>query len=313
VHYQSGKFALANLLVGLEVLRPRVALTKYLWLLLDSQRDQLIVPLMRGTANVNFKPEWLADVVLPLPPLAEQERIVDLIGAVDDTIDAIRAERESARQCLASLGEAEWCIPAKRTLGEVGTAITGKTPSTKVREYWEPPTIPFVTPGDIGDGLFVQSVDRGISQLGGAEARLLPSATVVHVCIGATIGKVGVLTAPSVSNQQINALVGLDEVDATFVALILSAPSGVGLTKDTAGQTTLPLLKKSAWVQLPVPWPERPRREFVASCATELDRVAIRAALTNDKSRDFRAALLAQLLSGNYQVPSSYDCLLEAV
>ena len=54
VHYQEGKFALANLLVALLPRDPSVCDAKFLYYFLNAKRDQLLVPLMQGTANVSL-------------------------------------------------------------------------------------------------------------------------------------------------------------------------------------------------------------------------------------------------------------------
>jgi hypothetical protein len=63
------------------------------------------------------------------------------------------------------------------------------------------------------------------------------------------------------TNQQINALVGLDEVDAAVLLSGLLAPQGQQALQSVTGITTLPVAKKSAWQKIEVPWPERATRE----------------------------------------------------
>jgi type I restriction enzyme S subunit len=79
VHYQDGKFALANLLVALIPTDPSVCDTKYLYHLLMARKDELFVPLMQGTANVSLKEKDIAKVEISLPSLNEQKRLVSLI------------------------------------------------------------------------------------------------------------------------------------------------------------------------------------------------------------------------------------------
>jgi len=74
VHYQEGKFALANLLVALLPNDPSACDAKYLYHLLMTQKDELLVPLMQGTANVSLKEQDIAEVEISLPPFAEQRR-----------------------------------------------------------------------------------------------------------------------------------------------------------------------------------------------------------------------------------------------
>ena len=67
VHYQEGKFALANLLVALLPKDPAQCNPKYLYYLLMAKKNELLVPLMIGTANVSLKETDIAQVEVLLP------------------------------------------------------------------------------------------------------------------------------------------------------------------------------------------------------------------------------------------------------
>src|SRR5260370_1053061 len=84
VHYQAGKFALANILVAALVRDPLVISTTFLARYLMFTKDRLIVPLMTGAANMSISIERLATVPVEFPELAEQERIVKLLDEVDE-------------------------------------------------------------------------------------------------------------------------------------------------------------------------------------------------------------------------------------
>lgn len=84
VHYQDGKFALANLLVALLPKDSTVLDAKYLYHLLMAKKNEYFVPLMLGTANVSLKVEDIADVEISLPPVTEQQRIVVRIEHLHD-------------------------------------------------------------------------------------------------------------------------------------------------------------------------------------------------------------------------------------
>jgi hypothetical protein len=98
VHYQEGKFALANLLVALLPNDSSVCNAKYLYHLLMARKDELLVPLMLGTANVSLKEKDIAEVEIVLPPLAEQRRIVARIEALAAKIEGARDLRQQAVQ-----------------------------------------------------------------------------------------------------------------------------------------------------------------------------------------------------------------------
>src|SRR6266853_1627031 len=98
VHYQEGKFALANLLVALLPKDPNVCDAKYLYHLLMAKKDEYFVPLMLGTANVSLKEKDIASVEIPLPPVVEQQRIVARIEELTTKIEEARALRKQAEE-----------------------------------------------------------------------------------------------------------------------------------------------------------------------------------------------------------------------
>ena len=103
VHYQEGRFALANLLVALLPKEQTICSAKYLYHLLMTQKDQLLVPLMLGTANVSLKEKDIAGVEVPLPPLADQQRIVARIEELASQIEEARTLRKQEEQDLRQM------------------------------------------------------------------------------------------------------------------------------------------------------------------------------------------------------------------
>ena len=90
VHYQDGKFALANLLVALIPTNPSVCDAKYLYHLLMARKDELLVPLMQGTANVSLKEKDIAKMEISLPPIDKQRRVVATLSRVSDAVSVVR-------------------------------------------------------------------------------------------------------------------------------------------------------------------------------------------------------------------------------
>jgi len=97
VHYQDGKFALANLLVALHPKDASVCDAKYLYHLLMTKKDEYLVPLMLGTANVSLKEKDIANVEISLPPCEEQRRIV---ARIEESTAKVEAGRELRRRTV---------------------------------------------------------------------------------------------------------------------------------------------------------------------------------------------------------------------
>lgn len=78
VHYQEGKFALGNILCAVIPNDETQLNAKYLHLYLQQFKDSLLVPLMKGAANVSLPMNKLADVEIEVPSLERQLEIIEL-------------------------------------------------------------------------------------------------------------------------------------------------------------------------------------------------------------------------------------------
>lgn len=107
VHYQEGKFALANLLTAAIPKTGGPLDAKFLWRYLSAVKDQKLVPLMQGTANVSLNVKDLLSVTIPLPPLVEQHRIVAHLDAIESRLTrAQKLREEQENELTAVLGSA---------------------------------------------------------------------------------------------------------------------------------------------------------------------------------------------------------------
>lgn len=95
-------------------------------------------------------------------------------------------------------------------IGNLGKVVTGKTPPTAHKEYYEG-EIPFITPSDIAtfDVRYITDTERVISDDWAKNNRkyVLPRNAITYVCIGSTVGKIGMTKKESITNQQINSLI----------------------------------------------------------------------------------------------------------
>jgi len=213
VHYQTGKFALANLLAAAIVKDPSVMSAAFLARYLAFTKDRLIVPLMTGAANMSISVARLATIPVEFPPLAKQERIVGLL----DEVDELRKLRANADRRAADFAPAlfhalfgrhinspavlisvdgtvtppgwRWC-----RLTEVARLATGHTPSRGVPGYWNG-DIPWISLTDIRelDGKVAVSTAQAVTEEGieNSSAVKLPKAT---VCLSRT-ASIGFVTA----------------------------------------------------------------------------------------------------------------------
>ncbi len=86
-------------------------------------------------------------------------------------------------------------------LGSIGEWKSGATPSRSMPKYYDG-DIPWLKTGDLNDG-YIKYIPEKISQLAleKISVKLNPIGSVLIAMYGATIGKLGILTFPSTTNQ----------------------------------------------------------------------------------------------------------------
>ena len=155
-------------------------------------------------------------------------------------------------------------------ISDIGTVITGKTPSSKNPEHFGY-DYPFITPTDIGNGRIVHT-ERRISKGGQIKFRrqMLPPRSVCFVCIGTTIGKICMTTEESLTNQQINSVVvNSKRYDPFFIYYLLSTYANK--VKNIAGGAAVPIVNKMSFESIELPVPSLPTQRKIAAILSAYD------------------------------------------
>jgi len=77
IHYQTGKFAVGNILCAVIPNDRNILNAEYLYRFLDLNREKELVSRMRGMANVSLPINEIEKIEIPLPPLEEQRKFVE--------------------------------------------------------------------------------------------------------------------------------------------------------------------------------------------------------------------------------------------
>ena len=94
VHYQSGKFALGTILCAVIPNNPQELDARYLHQYLQFYKDIVLVPLMKGAANVSLSMKDIATVEFPLPPIERQRELSNLFVSLQEKQKELSAEYE---------------------------------------------------------------------------------------------------------------------------------------------------------------------------------------------------------------------------
>ena len=139
-------------------------------------------------------------------------------------------------------------------VGEVGEVITGSTPSKDIAEYYGG-DIPFYKPTDLDLGINTNSASDTLTSEGYNLSRKLPVGSILVTCIGATIGKTGLISTEGACNQQINAIIPSSLITSTFLYYSCISEYFQKEIRNHASATTLPILNKNNFTKLLIPLP----------------------------------------------------------
>ena len=83
IHYQEGKFALGSILCAVIPKNDEEVSAKFLYNYLSFQKETLLVPLMRGAANVSLSVKSIASVEINLPSITVQNELVQRLDIIN--------------------------------------------------------------------------------------------------------------------------------------------------------------------------------------------------------------------------------------
>ena len=235
------------------------------WLLRSPKFIEEVKSYSSGTAQKNVGPTHLKLISISYPPLSEQKRIVKILDEAFEKIERAKENAEknlqNSKELFESYLQNVFANPGKdweeKKLKEIGITQTGLTPKTANKKYYGN-FVPFVTPADIdisGNGS-IRYDGKGLSESGLEVGRKIGKNSVLMVCIGATIGKVGFTTREVSCNQQVNTITPSNKYEAKLFYYILSTKSFFNKVIKSSSQATLPIINKGKWENLSVSFPK---------------------------------------------------------
>lgn len=92
-------------------------------------------------------------------------------------------------------------------ISDFARVVTGGTPSTMKKEFWDGGTIPWLNSGELNQDILTLSSNYITEQgLRSSNAKMMPPDTVLVALTGATTGKVGYLTFEACANQSVSGI-----------------------------------------------------------------------------------------------------------
>lgn len=262
----------------------------------------------RGTAVPALDLSKVKKIWLPLPPLAEQQRIVATLKPLLEELDAMdRAYTELSGPMLkhfknlvlqqAISGQLVPQLDSEPAVEQIGLAPakedepfalpkkwkwvqskymgswkSGATPRRDNAEFWENGTVPWLKTGEVSNGLVLATeefvTEKAVKQ---ARLRLNPEGSVLIAMYGTgTVGNIGVLGIPCTTNQACCAcIIDSDVVISWFLFYVLLAFRSLLIDK-ASGTTNLQNLSKDKIEKIWIPLPPIAEQRRIVARIEEL-------------------------------------------
>lgn len=268
---------------------------------------------MTGTSGRQRIPaDTIASYEIPLPPLDEQRRIAEVLGALDDRIeschDIIHLTEKTLLAEFDLLEDVTSDFAQSMKMSEVVNLVGGGTPSTKEERYWAPALHYWVTPRDLSRLTvpIVISSERLLSDEGRDKltSRLLPAGSVV-LSSRAPIGYLAWLAEPAAINQGIIGFTTGGKLSPSF--MYAWAKRHMDEIEGRAGGTTFAEISKRSFGEILVHLPaDNALNRFSELCkplVSAMERHTLEIAALHS-ARDF---LLPRLISGELRVEAAEE------
>ncbi|MFI7337203.1 restriction endonuclease subunit S [Streptomyces sp. NPDC050085] len=274
-----------------------------------------------GGRRERVKPADFLTIEVPLPPISEQRRIVDVMAAVEAQIDGLGVERQKAASLLALVRNAHPDGPERDLRSIVFGIHGGKSVQTSDgKPRTGDPTV--LKLSAIQLGAFVASeVKKLVDLTGYTEAHLVAEGDLLITRASGSFDRVGLAAiARNVARQTYlpdliwRIQTKPDVCQSAYLAHLLCSPSVRStITASARGTASMRKINKAILGSLRLPIPSlEDQSKYVQHC----DAVAFAVEdldLELANLRAFRSALLASLLNQEIEIPQDYDALLEEV
>lgn len=233
------------------------------WVLVSNQLKEFVGFNSTGSTIAHLYQNVFENMPLTVPPLSEQQAIASYldhkvgqidasVSAINDQINDLKAYRQSIISEAVTKGlkpdvkmkdsgiewigeiPEEWdCIKLGWIYSSMGS---GTTPDTNNLSYYSEEGVNWLQTGDLNDGE-ITSTSKHITDLAVQERgmKIYPSGSVVIAMYGATIGKVGLLSIDTTTNQACCVLPTVDKMWNRYTFYLMQSSKASLISKSVGG------------------------------------------------------------------------------
>ncbi len=270
-----------------------------------------------GLHNISLK--FLRRRKTLLPPLLEQQRIVEILSTVDDVIEKTEAIIEETKQLKMGLMQKlfsegightrfketkigripyEWKVELLKDI--TPKFLNGGTPSTQINEYWNG-EIPWITGRDVTETVLVPN-RRFITQAGleNSSTNLIPKGSII-VVTRTGVGKISLAGCDIAISQDITGIVLNERIADNIFYLWYLKRYASKYISIAQGTTIGGILRKDVERTI-VPLPPIEEQRKIAQILYEVDSKIEKEKTTKEQLGKLKKGLMQVLLTGKIRV-----------
>ncbi len=209
----------------------------------------------------------------------------------------MRVMKDSGVEWIGEIPAGWDTIKLKYVINDV---VTGTTPPGAKLEYYSEIGLPWFTPADIGDKIYIDKAQKYLSIDGQKFVKTIPQNSILMIGIGASMGKVSLVAVDCATNQQINAIIcNSNIINCKFLVFCLSIMREYMYS--TTKFTTLPIINQKETKTIVTPVPSLAEQAVVATylddkCA-KIDSIITANERIIAKLKEYKASLITETVT----------------
>jgi type I restriction enzyme S subunit len=260
---------------------------------------------MAGGAMPALSFAIVKNLKLNIPSLSEQAKISDFLTALDDKITQLTQKHELLNQYKKGLMQQIFSQKLQfkvsnfkdwktQIIADIAEVIVGGTPSTANYDYWNDGDVPWISSGELNNGIIKAPV-KYITQLGlkKSSAKLMPKNTTVLAMTGATLGRIGLLGFEACGNQSVAGFILNENYNSKF--LFYSFLYNINKVFTLAAGGAQKGINKGSIESLEFSFPSLKEQEKIADFLTAIDEKITSVQSQLELAKRYKQGLLQQM------------------
>jgi type I restriction enzyme S subunit len=277
-----------------------------------------------GASNPTLNRNHIHKLKVKLPNFKVRSKIASILSAYDELIEN-NTQRIALLEQMAQEIYKEWFVRLRFPgyeevplvdglpqgwervkIKEFGKVITGKTPSTKVEDYFNG-DIPFLKIPDMEQGIFILKTQETLTEKGAnsQSKQFVPADSISVSCIG-SIGKIAILNRDSQTNQQINSIIIRVKTLREYLYFTLKDMKQTFESFAATG-ATMGNLSKGKFESMAILRPNKYTLKLYSETVNPIFEEIKILSLKNENLKQTRDLLLPRLISGKLSVEHLVD------